>query len=183
MTQEILSACHSAPTAGHLGDPNTSKKAKQRCYWPGLQEDTNLFVSRCRECQKRSGPSKKYHYALVEWQAIYPFHHIGIDFLGPLSLSNGNKQIIVIGDHFTKWYEAIPLPDQTAVTFANALVDHWISRFGCPHSLHSDQGRNFESKFFEQLLQLLEMDKTTTTPFDPQSNAMIEILKKLYKTC
>ena len=75
--------------------------------------------------------------------------------MGPLPLSNRNKHSLVIGDLFTKWYEAIPLPDQTAVTTANALVDHWISRFGCPHSLHSDQGRNFESKLFEQLMQLL----------------------------
>ena len=178
MTQEILSTCHSSPTAGHLGVAKTSEKIKQRFYWPGLQEDTKLFVSRCPECQKRSGPPKKYHHALVEWQASYPFHHIGIDFMGPLPMSNGNKHILVIGDHFTKWYEAIPLPDQTAVTTANALVDHWISQFGCPHSLHSDQGRNFESKLFEQLMQLLEMDKTRTTPFHPQSNALIERMNK-----
>ena len=178
MTQEILSACHSSPTAGRLGVAKTSEKIKQRFYWPGLQEDTKLFDSRCSECQKRSGPPKKYHHALVEWQASYPFHHIGIDFMGTLPLSNGNKHILVIGDHFTKWYEAIPLPDQTAITTANALVDHWISRFGCPHSLHSNQGRNFESKFFEQLMQLLEMDKIRTTPFHPQSNAVIERMNK-----
>ena len=178
VTQEILSACHSSPTAGHLGVAKTSEKIKQRFYWPGLQEDTKLFVSRCPECQKRSGPPEKNHHALIEWQASYPFHHIGIDFMGPLPMSNGNKHILVIGDHFTKWYEAIPLPDQTAVTTANALVDHWISRFGCPHSLHSDQGRNFESKLFEQLMQLLEMDKTRTTPFHPQSNAVIERMNK-----
>ena len=178
MTQEVLSACHSSPTAGHLGVAKTSEKIKQRFYWPGLQEDTKWFVSRCPECQKRSGPPKQYHHALVEWQASYPFHHIGIDFMGPLPLSNGNKHILVIGAHFTKWYEAIPLPYQTAVTTANALLDLWISRFGCPHSLHSDQRSNFESKLFEQLMQLLEMDKTRTTLFHPQSNAVIERMNK-----
>ena len=39
MTQEILSACHSSPTARHLGVAKTSEKIKQRFYWPGLQED------------------------------------------------------------------------------------------------------------------------------------------------
>ena len=98
--------------------------------------------------------------------------------MGPLPLSDGNKHILVIGDHFTKWYEVIPLPDQTAVTTANALVNHWISRFRCPHSVHSDQGRNFESKLFEHLMQLLEIDKTRTTPFHPQSIAVIERMNK-----
>ena len=69
MTHEVLSACHSSPTAGHLGVTKTSEKIKQRFYWPGLQEDTKLFVSRCPECQKRSGPPKKNHHSLVEWQA------------------------------------------------------------------------------------------------------------------
>ena len=155
MTQEILPACRSSPTAGHLGVAKTSERIKQRFYWPGLQEDTKLFVSWCPGCQKCSGPPKKYHHSLVEWQASYPFHHIGIDFMGPLPLSIGNKHILVIGDHFTKCYEAILLPDQTAITTANALVDHWISRFGCPYSLHSDQGRNFESKLFEHLMKFL----------------------------
>ena len=174
MTQEILSACHSSSTAGHLGVAETSENIKQRFYWPGLQEDTKLFVSRCPECQKCSGPPKKYHHSPVEWQASHPFHHIGIDFMGPLPISNGNKHILVIGDQFTNWYEIIPLPDHTAVISANALVDHWISRFGCPHSLQSVQGRNFESKLFEQLMQLLEIDKTRTTLFHPQSNTVIE---------
>ena len=147
-TREILVACHSSLTAGHLGVAKTSEEKKQRFHCPGMQEDTKLFVSWCPECQKLSGPPKKYHHSLVERQASYPFHHIGIDFMGALPLSNGNKHILVIGDHFTKWYEAIPLPDQTAVTAANALVEYWISRFGCPNSLHSDQGRNFESKLF-----------------------------------
>ena len=40
MTQEILSACHSSPTAGHSGVAKASEKIKQRFYWPGLQQDT-----------------------------------------------------------------------------------------------------------------------------------------------
>ena len=107
--------------------------------------------------------------------------------MGPLPLSNGNRHILVNGHHFTRWYETIPLPDQTAVSPANALVDHWISCFGCPHILHSDQGRNFESKLIEQFLQLLEKDKTRTTSFHPQSNAvtqrMKKTLKKLFAKC
>ena len=47
MTQKNFSACHSSPTAAHLRVAKTSEKIKQRFYWPGLQEDTKLFVSRC----------------------------------------------------------------------------------------------------------------------------------------
>ena len=91
MMHEILAACHSLSTAGHLGVAKTSEKMKQRFYWPILQEDIKLFVSWCPECQKRSRQTEKYHHALVEWQTSYPFHHIGIDFMGVLPMSNGKK--------------------------------------------------------------------------------------------
>ena len=84
----------------------------------------------------------------------------------------------MIGDHSRKWYEAIPLPDQTAVKTANASVDLWISPFGCAYCLHSDQGRKFDSELFEKLMKLLQMDKTRTTLFHPQSKAVIEILNE-----
>ena len=72
----------------------------------------------------------------------------------------------------------MPLPDQTASTTANALLQHWICRFGCPYSIHSDQGRNFESKIFKLLMQSLEIEKTRTTAFRPQSNAVIERMNR-----
>ena len=80
---------------------------------------------------------------------------------------------MLIGDHFTKWYEAIPLPDQRAETTADVLLNHWICHFECPHSIHSDQGHNFESDIFQQFMRRLEINKTRTTSFHPQSNAVI----------
>ena len=87
--------------------------------------------------------------------------------MGLLTVSNGNQVILLIGDHFTKWYEAIPLPDQQATTTATALIEHWIRRFGCPYSVHSDEGRYFESKLFQTLMASLHFDKTKTTAYRP----------------
>ena len=98
--------------------------------------------------------------------------------MGPLTLSNGNQHILLIGDHFSKRYEAIPLPDQTAPTTATALLENWICRFRCPHSIHSDQGRVFELKFLKSLNQALPVDKTRTTAFRPQSNAVVERMNR-----
>ena len=86
-----------------------------------------LFINRREQCQKRANPAKTHRHSLVEWKPSYPFHHIGIDFMGPLPLSNGNQHIFLIGDLFSKWYKAIPLPDQTASTTATALLENWIS--------------------------------------------------------
>ncbi|GFY32809.1 retrovirus-related Pol polyprotein from transposon opus [Trichonephila clavipes] len=57
--------------------------------------------------------------------------------------SDGNNNILVGMDYFTKWPEAYPISDQEASTVAEVLVQHWISQFGVPLQQHYDQGRNF----------------------------------------
>ena len=84
----------------------------------------------------------------------------------------------MIGDLFTKWCKAIPLPEQTAATTNDALLERWICRLGCPYSIHTDRDTNFESQLFANLLNKLEIDKTRTTAFHPQSNSVTERMKR-----
>ncbi|KAF8791617.1 Retrovirus-related Pol polyprotein like [Argiope bruennichi] len=70
--------------------------------------------------------------------------------------------------------EAIPIPDQEASTVAGELVRSWISCYGVPVNLHSDQGTNFNSALFTELCKLLEIEKTRTTALHPESDGMVE---------
>ena len=76
-----------------------------------------------------------------------------MDITGPLpTTESGQKYILVVGDYFTKWTEAFPLPNQEAKTVAEKLVNEVISRFGTPERIHTDQGRNFEAQLFKDCL-------------------------------
>ncbi len=66
------------------------------------------------------------------------------------------------------------MPNTEASTVAKILVNEVISRFGVPDRIHSDQGRQFESGLFSELCKLLQIDKTRTTPYHPQSDGMVE---------
>ncbi|VDI54805.1 Hypothetical predicted protein [Mytilus galloprovincialis] len=64
---------------------------------------------------------------------------MAIDILGPLPISvNNNRYLMVVQDYFSKWTEAIPIPDTEAVTVANKFLERIVTIFGVPLSIHSD---------------------------------------------
>ena len=94
-----------------------------------------------------------------------PFQRVAMDILGQLpKTERGNKYILVIGYYFTKWMEAIPIPDIEATTVSRKFVDNFICQFGCPDQIHTDQGRNFESMLF---CRLLNIEKNLYDPIQP----------------
>ncbi|PIK38531.1 hypothetical protein BSL78_24624 [Apostichopus japonicus] len=98
-----------------------------------------------------------------------------MDILGPLPKSSGgNRYVLIVSDYFTKWTEAYAMANMEAETVATLLVEEFICRFGVPEELHTDQGRQFESELFQHMCRMLDIGKTRTTPFHPQSDGMVE---------
>ena len=83
---------------------------------------------------------------------------------------------MVVVDYFSRWPEAIPIPDKKAETVARVLVDQVFSRFGAPAEIHSDQGKTFEGAVFRAVLDIMGIRKTRTTPGRPQSDGAVERL-------
>lgn len=85
----------------------------------------------------------------------------------------GNRYILTVMDYFTKWSEAYSRPHQEAETTVHVLVGGMISRFGVPETIHTDQGRNFESCMFVAMCEKLGSHKTCTLPLHPQTGQKI----------
>ena len=74
---------------------------------------------------------------------------------------------------FTKWVDAIPLPDQMATRITAELVK-LCSVIGVPEILHLDQGQNFESTLLRSTLEVFGVVKSHTTAYHPQGDGMVE---------
>ena len=68
-----------------------------------------------------------------------PWHHIGIDFVGPVPTSSkGNEYILTISDYCSKWVEAVALPTKcaSAILFTKATPGKVDSLFLISHFLY-----------------------------------------------
>ncbi|RLU26298.1 hypothetical protein DMN91_000092 [Ooceraea biroi] len=172
---EVLREAHDSPAGGHFGINKTLAKIRQRYYWATCKSNVEDWCASCQVCVAKKGPSSKGKSPLQVYNVGCPFERLQVDILGPLpATAAGNKYLLVAVDCFTKWPEAVPLRSKRAITVAEALVGQVFSRHGIPLELHTDQGRNFESRLFKEMSALLGMRKTRTTPLHPQSDGQVE---------
>ena len=89
-------------------------------------EDIRNYIKACDSCQRRGKPSKN-STLLHPIPVGKPFEKIGIDFVGPLPLTNkGNCYIIVATDYLTKWLEASATPANDAKTVVEFIYENII---------------------------------------------------------
>ena len=139
---KILSQKHNSLMSGPLRRKKTLGKLLQGFFWFNVREDVHLWIVKCDICVSIRPPVYKPRAPLGKMQIGAFLDRISTDCLGPLPLTSlGNWYILLATDHFTKWVAIMAVPDQTAATCANKLLNEVIARYGCPLTIHSDQGR------------------------------------------
>eukprot|EP00731_Ephydatia_muelleri_P023718 Em0015g1301a len=171
----LLNELHSGAVGGHIGEEKMSFRLKERFYWPGSMEAAREWCKTCASCATRKTSAPKNRAALQTVQAGSPMQIVAVDIMGPFpETKDGNRYVLVASDYFTRWVEVYAIPNQEAVTVAEKLVNEMFCRFSPPEQLHSDQGRQFESKLIGEVCKLLHIKKSRTTPYHPQCNGMVE---------
>lgn len=158
----------------HPGIRATRKLITERYFWPNMNKELNVWAKECVSCQKskiiRHTKSPVHKIEIPKGR----FEHIHLDIVGPLPISREHRYILTIIDRYTRWPEAYPLKDITTSNIVDVMIRNYISRFGVPINITTDQGGQFTSKLFTELTEMLGCFKITTSPYHPQSNGMVE---------
>jgi hypothetical protein len=172
---KIMYLVHNHKTGGHLGGQKNYSRVKQKFYWPGCKKDVLSWCRKCHTCALIKPGGERKRAPLTQLPVGVPLERIAADFMCDLRpTARGNKNILVISDYYTKWVEAYACPTQTAVEMADKLVTEFICRYGCPLQFHSDQGPCFKAKLMQEVCQSLDIEKTRTVSYRPQSDGHVE---------
>nr|KYP32931.1 Pol polyprotein [Cajanus cajan] len=110
----------------------------------------------------------------------WPFAQWGIDILGPFPPVKGQLKFLLVAiDYFTKWIEACPLAKITTENIRKFTWKRIICRFGIPHSLVTNNGRQFITQSFEDFLRELRIKHLPTLVEHPQTNGQAEVANKV----
>ncbi|KZS04650.1 Uncharacterized protein APZ42_032361 [Daphnia magna] len=157
----------------------TVLRLQDKYYWLTMLSDVKEYFLAYEPCtpQRRSN-LRAFLYPLD--LTSKPFELLGLDFLlhiNPHCLQR-NNHVLVITNYFNKWVKVIALPDQTALTTSQALIEIFILYHGPPKAIVTDRGSNLTSELFSSLCKKLKIKQLKSTAYHPQTNSLTKRFNK-----
>ncbi|GFU04182.1 integrase catalytic domain-containing protein [Trichonephila clavipes] len=123
----------------HPGIRATKRLIQESFVWPSMLKYIAKWTRCCIPCQR----SKVQRHTVSPIQpfasTVERFQHVHIDLVGPFPPSDGFPFLLTCIGRFTRWPEVIPVSDISAEAMAKSFIANWISRFGVPAIITTDQ--------------------------------------------
>ena len=144
------------------------------CFLIILRDIKNYCVT-CDVCQRKNKTDKVNREPMKLTPIIgKAFSRISLDVAGPLvKSSRGNRFVLTIVDHGTRWVEAYPIADHKATTVVRSLLD-FIARFIIPEEVLHDLGSDFMSELMQVILSFYGITQLKSSVTHPQTNTAVE---------
>ena len=173
LTHTLISEAHEPPTKSHGGIHKTLQRLRQLYYWPNMTTQVRNFINKCEAC-KLAKPNNQVSKPPMggEMTTERPFQRLYIDFLGPYVRSkNGNSHIFIVLDHFSKFVFLKPMIMANSRNVVKFLIGEVFHKFGVPETILSDNGKQFTSQNFAEMMKNYGIKHLKTPVHAPQANA------------
>ena len=159
----------------HLGRMKLGEYVARYVWHPSLSRVVKDVSRSCPQCQLYKVGRKVIVSPVFKIMTSCPFELVAVDLVAFPVTRRGNRACLVAVDHFSKWVMAVALRDKRAETVVKAMEDHVLPTFlRTPFNLLSDNGPEFRSRCFEELLEAYGIKHIYTSPYRPGSNGAVE---------
>ena len=162
----------------HCGRNKTYSRINSQFWWPQMKHDIEEYVNTCLICKQVKAGKERQQGLMEPIRVKRPWDILGIDIFGPLPMTDrGNRFIIVMIDHATKFVLAEPTNNIVSETIIDFLDKHF-NMFGYPQALLSDRGPQFTSWITREYCKFKNISKLFTTAYHPQGDGVAEAFMK-----
>lgn len=157
----------------HIGSQAMCTMLKEVWDHPRLRPAAERFVKQCLTClQHNIGQGTKVPMAGFALPTA-PFEVLQMDYI-QLNRVNSYKYALVVVCAFSKWVEAYPTKDNTAITTAKVLLKEFFPRYGLCRLMQSDRGSHFIGQTVKHILEGLGVKQKFHAAFHPEAAGLVE---------
>lgn len=182
LVAEVLREKHDL--ASHMGFWKTLKAIQSSYYWQDMHKDIYQYVTQCEVCRTCKQTNERTQAEGGRYRDPgQPGRMLSIDIIGPLPPSKGKRHqfAVICIDVFSRYAFARSFSRATAENICEFLERDVLYHFHAPEVLISDNGQQFKSKTFQQLLQKYRIHHHRTPNYHAQANP-VEATNKTIKS-
>ena len=159
----------------HIGAFKLFELIGAHVWHPSLRKMVRDASTTCGVCQKNKPTSRVTLPPTLKIQTQAPFELMAIDLVSLPVTSQGYLGVVVIVDHFSKWLAVAPIKNKRSQTIINLLENNiFPSLLKLPVRMLSDNGPEFSSLEFNDLMERFNIHHIKTTVYKPSSNGAVE---------
>lgn len=181
LRQQVLFYFHFGRAGAHSGVNRTYRRLRQVVWWSGMREDIQNSVRQCLTCARRQTiPLRREPHGNL--LACAPMEVVAIDCIGPFEQDANDRPVMVMTmvDHFTRIAEAVPIVDRATDVTWSIFRDRWLSTYGSPRYLLSDNAKEYLSDKFVMKCKTMGIQKIFIAPYHPQGNGICESFHQIF---
>jgi transposase InsO family protein len=163
----------------HIGRDKAVHLLKQHVWHPQLYRVCQDVCITCEHCQIMKVARQCCVPPTLKIRTQFPFELVAVDIVLFPKLRGGWIACCVAIDLNSKWVSAVPVTNKTAETITN-VVEHSMFPFlpRLPDRVLSDNGVEFTSGLFRDMLKRYSIKHILSTPYKPTSNGCVERMNR-----
>ena len=148
---------------------------------PGLSKTVEAVCGSCQVCRAVKQPDQP-QAGKANWTPVphVPMESVAIDKFAMPPVRHGTQVydcVILCVDRHSSYLVAVPAKDKglTAEAVARQMISHWLTVFGTPKAIYSDNGSHFTSVWLRTMCRLMGVHPPWTVAYHSRSNGRAEV--------